>query len=215
MNNKIMSQSFIWMFIGLLVTFLTGFAVAHNEVMIINIFKNSMYWILCIVELVLVIFLSAKVRTMGKNTARICFLLYSFVSGLTFSSVFVIYKLTSILYVFLLAAVIFLIFGLIGYFTKLDLTKIGTYLMMALLAVIICFIVNIFVVNETFDMITSIICILIFIGFTAYDVQKIKNLADDGDVPEENLAIVSALNLYLDYINIFLHLLSIIGNSRD
>jgi len=215
MNNKIMSQSFIWMFIGLLVTFLTGFAVAHNEVMIINIFKNSMYWILCIVELVLVIFLSAKVRTMGKNTARICFLLYSFVSGLTFSSVFVIYKLTSILYVFLLAAVIFLIFGLIGYFTKLDLTKIGTYLMMALLAVIICFIVNIFVANETFDMITSIICILIFIGFTAYDVQKIKNLADDGDVPEENLAIVSALNLYLDYINIFLHLLSIIGNSRD
>lgn len=215
MNNKIMSQSFIWMFIGLLVTFLTGFAVAHNEVMIINIFKNSMYWILCIVELVLVIFLSAKVRTMGKNTARICFLLYSFVSGLTFSSVFVIYKLTSILYVFLLAAVIFLIFGLIGYFTKLDLTKIGTYLMMVLLAVIICFIVNIFVANETFDMITSIICILIFIGFTAYDVQKIKNLADDGDVPEENLAIVSALNLYLDYINIFLHLLSIIGNSRD
>lgn len=210
-----MSQSFIWMFIGLLVTFLTGFAVAHNEVMIINIFKNSMYWILCIVELVLVIFLSAKVRTMGKNTARICFLLYSFVSGLTFSSVFVIYKLTSILYVFLLAAVIFLIFGLIGYFTKLDLTKIGTYLMMVLLAVIICFIVNIFVANETFDMITSIICILIFIGFTAYDVQKIKNLADDGDVPEENLAIVSALNLYLDYINIFLHLLSIIGNSRD
>lgn len=215
MDNKIMSQSFIWMFVGLLVTFLTGFAVAHNEVMIVNIFKNSIYWILCIVELVLVIFLSAKVRSMGKNTARICFLLYSFVSGLTFSSVFVIYKLTSILYVFLLAAVIFLVFGLIGYFTKLDLTKLGTYLMMALFAAIICFVVNIFVGNETFDMVVSIICILIFIGFTAYDVQKIKNLAEDGDVPEENLAIVSALNLYLDYINIFLHLLSIIGNSRD
>lgn len=210
-----MSQSFIWMFVGLLVTFLTGFAVAHNEVMIVNIFKNSIYWVLCIVELVLVIFLSAKVRTMGKNTARISFLLYSFVSGLTFSSVFVIYKLTSILYVFLLAAIIFLIFGLIGYFTKLDLTKIGTYLMMALFAVIICFIINIFVGSETFDMVTSIICILIFIGFTAYDVQKIKNLALEDDVPEENLAIVSALNLYLDYINIFLHLLSIIGNSKD
>ncbi len=215
MENKIMSQSFIWMFVGLLVTFLTGFAVAHNEVMIVNIFKNSIYWVLCIVELVLVIFLSAKVRTMGKNTARISFLLYSFVSGLTFSSVFVIYKLTSILYVFLLAAIIFLIFGLIGYFTKLDLTKIGTYLMMALFAVIICFIINIFVGSETFDMVTSIICILIFIGFTAYDVQKIKNLALEDDVPEENLAIVSALNLYLDYINIFLHLLSIIGNSKD
>ncbi len=210
-----MSKSFIWMFIGLLVTFLTGFAVSHNETMIINIFRNSTYWVLCVVELILVIFLSAKVRTMGKNTARIFFILYSFVSGLTFSSIFIAYKLTSILFVFLLAAVIFLIFGLIGYYTKLDLTKWGTYLMMALIAVIICFIVNIFTANETFDFVLSVICILIFIGFTAYDVQKIKALAEEEDIPEDNLSIISALNLYLDYINIFLHLLSIIGNSKD
>ncbi len=215
MDNKVMSKSFIWMFIGLLVTFLTGFAVSHNETMIINIFRNSTYWVLCVVELILVIFLSAKVRTMGKNTARIFFILYSFVSGLTFSSIFIAYKLTSILFVFLLAAVIFLIFGLIGYYTKLDLTKWGTYLMMALIAVIICFIVNIFTANETFDFVLSVICILIFIGFTAYDVQKIKALAEEEDIPEDNLSIISALNLYLDYINIFLHLLSIIGNSKD
>ena len=215
MDNKVMSKSFIWMFIGLLVTFITGYAVSHNETMIINIFRNSTYWILCIVELILVIFLSAKVRTMGKNTAKIFFILYSFVSGLTFSSIFIVYKLTSILFVFLLAAIIFLVFGLIGYYTKLDLTKWGTYLMMALFEVIICFIINFFTANETFDLVLSIICILVFIGFTAYDVQKIKALAEEENIPEDNLSIISALNLYLDYINIFLHLLSIIGNSKD
>lgn len=215
MENKLMSKTFIWMFLGLLITFITGFAVAHNETMIINIFKNSTYIILCIVELVLVIALSAKARTMNKNTARIFFLLYSFVTGLTFSSIFIVYKLTSILYVFLIASVIFLVFGLIGYYTKLDLTKIGTYLMMALFAVIICLVINIFTNSETFDLIVTIISILVFIGFTAYDVQKIKRLALEDNIPEDNLSIIGALNLYLDYINIFLDLLRLFGSSRD
>lgn len=215
MSNKLMSKTFLWMCVGLLVTFLTGFFVAHNEVMIINIFKNSTYLILCVVELILVIVLSAKVRTMSKNVARIFFILYSFVTGLTFSSIFVIYELTSILYVFLLASVVFLVFGIIGYYTKLDLTKIGTYLMMALFAVIICFLINLFVDNNSFDLILSIISILVFIGFTAYDVQKIKRLSEEDLIPEDNLSIIGALNLYLDYINIFLDLLRIFGNSRD
>ncbi len=215
MTNKLMSKTFLWMFAGLLVTFLTGYFVSNNEVMIINIFKNSTYLILCVVELILVIVLSAKVRTMNKNIARICFILYSFVSGLTFSSIFIVYELTSILYVFLLASVVFLVFGLIGYFTNLDLTKISTYLMMALFAVIICYIINLFVSNNSFDLILSIISILIFIGFTAYDVQKIKRLGEEELIEEDNLSIVGALNLYLDYINIFLDLLRIFGNSRD
>lgn len=215
MENKLMSKTFLWMCIGLLVTFVTGYFVSHNEMMIINIFRNSTYIILCIVELVLVIALSAKVRTMGKNTARIFFILYSFVTGLTFSTIFIVYELTSILYVFLLAAVVFLVFGLVGYYTKLDLTKIGTYLMMALFAIIICFIINLFVDSNSFDIALTIISILIFIGFTAYDVQKIKRLGDEEIIPEDNLAIIGALNLYLDYINIFLDLLRLFGNSRD
>lgn len=215
MTNKLMSKTFLWMCVGLLVTFLTGFFVAHNEVMIVNIFKNSTYLILCVVELILVIALSAKVRTMSKNVARIFFILYSFVTGLTFSSIFVIYELTSILYVFLLASVVFLVFGIIGYYTKLDLTKIGTYLMMALFAIILCFLINLFVDNNSFDLVISIISILVFIGFTAYDVQKIKRLSEEDLIPEDNLSIIGALNLYLDYINIFLDLLRIFGNSRD
>lgn len=215
MENKLMSKTFLWMFVGLFITFLTGFMVSFNETMIINIFTGPTYLILCIVELILVIFLSSKVRSMSKNVARIMFILYSFVSGLTFSSIFIAYSISSIIYVFLIASVIFLVFGLIGYYTKLDLTKIGIYLMMALLAIIICVIVNLFINNNTFDLVISIISMLIFIGFTAYDVQKIKNLSLDGGIPEDNLSIIGALNLYLDYINIFLDLLRIIGNSKD
>ncbi len=215
MENKLMSKTFFWMCIGLFITFATGYFVSHNEMMIINIFKNSTYLILCIVELALVIILSAKARTMSKNAARIFFILYSFTTGLTFSSIFIVYQITSILYVFLLAAVVFLVFGLIGYFTNLDLTRIGTYLMMALFAVIICFLINLFTNSDTFDLIISIISLLVFIGFTAYDVQKIKRLGEEGDIPEDNLSIIGALELYLDYINIFLDLLRIFGNARD
>lgn len=214
MKNKIMSKTFIWMFIGLLITFITGYGVSINETMIINIFKNSTYIILAIIELALVIFLSARVKNMNKNTARVFFILYSFVSGLTFSSIFIVYEISSILYIFLIAAIVFLIFGLIGYFTKIDLTKLGSFLMMALLALIVCIIINIFIGSTTFDLILSAICILIFIGFTAYDVQKIKQLAYE-NIEEDNLAIIGALNLYLDYINIFLNLLSIFGDSKN
>lgn len=215
MKNKIMSKTFIWMFAGLLITFVTGYGVSHNETMIMNIFKNSVYIILAVIELVLVIFLSARVKKMNKNTARIFFILYSFVSGLTFSSIFIVYELTSILYIFLIAAIVFLVFGLIGYFTKIDLTKLRTYLFMTLFAVMICILINLFVGNETFDLVLSILCILIFFGFTAYDIQKIKRLSYEENIAEDNLAIIGALDLYLDYINIFLHLLSIFGDAKD
>ncbi len=215
MESKLMSKTFIWMFIGLLVTFITGYGVASNETMIINIYKNSIYIVLCIVELILVIFLSAKVHSMSKNMARICFIIYSFVTGLSLSSIFVIYSLSSILYVFLIAAVVFLVFGLLGYFTKLDLTKLGTYLMMILFGVIVCFLVNLFLNYEQFDFVLTLVSMVVFMGFTAYDVQKIKRLAENSTIPEDNLSIVGALNLYLDYINIFLDLLNLLGKSKD
>lgn len=215
MESKLMSKTFIWMFIGLLVTFITGYGVASNETMIINIYKNSIYIVLCIVELILVIFLSTKVHSMSKNMARICFIIYSFVTGLSLSSIFVIYSLSSILYVFLIAAVVFLVFGLLGYFTKLDLTKLGTYLMMILFGVIVCFLVNLFLNYEQFDFVLTLVSMVVFMGFTAYDVQKIKRLAENSTIPEDNLSIVGALNLYLDYINIFLDILRLVGNSKD
>ena len=214
MKDNLVSKTFLWMCFGLLVTFLTGYFVSHSEVMLENIYGGMSYWIFVIVELVLVIVLSARVMKMKPATAKVCFLLYSFVSGLTFASIFVYYAIDSIMLIFLVAAVIFAVMALIGYTTKVDLTRVGTYLFFALIAALITMIINIFLGSSTLAMIISIVCVLIFIGITAYDVQKIKMLENSG-LPKENLAIYGALDLYLDFINLFLHLLQLFGRSRD
>ena len=214
MKNSLISKTFLWMCFGLLVTFLTGYFVSNSEVMLENIYGGMSYIIFIIVELVLVIVLSARVMKMKPATAKVCFLLYSFVSGLTFASIFVYYAIGSIMLIFLVASVIFAVMALIGYLTKVDLTRVGTYLFFALIAAIITMIVNIFLDSSTLSMIISVVCVLIFVGITAFDVQKIKMLENSG-LPQENLAIYGALDLYLDFINLFLHLLQLFGRSRD
>lgn len=215
MENKIMPKVFGWMFIGLLVTFITGFVVYNSPQMIETIFSTGWFFGIIIAELVLVVMLSARLRKMQPTTAKICFILYSFVSGLTFSTVFITYDIFSIMWVFFLAAAIFGIFAVIGSATKKDLTKMGSYLLMGLIGIILCTILNIFFQWETFDLILSIVIILVFIGFTAYDVQKIKALSESNIIPEENLAIYGALELYLDFINIFLELLQLFGKQDN
>ena len=212
--NQLLSKTFLWMFTGLLVTFLTGYIVSINENMVLSIFGGPVFWLVIILEFALVIFFSARVHKMKPITAKICFLLYSFVSGLTFSSVFIGFDIGSVMYVFLIAAVTFAIFGAIGYFVNVDLNKISTFLIMALFAIIICCLVNLFLANSTFDLIISIIALLVFFGFTAYDIQAMKILGNSG-IDHDVVAINGAFQLYLDFINIFLHLLSIIGNSKD
>ena len=212
--SKIISKTFLWMFLGLLVTFLTGFFVSTNENMINAIFNGSLYWIFIILELVIVIYFSSRVAKMKPTAARMSFLLYSFISGLTFSSIFLVFELSSVMYVFLIAAVLFGIFGLIGYKTKYDLTKLGSFLFMGLIGVIICTIINIFLRNSTFDLIVSIITLIIFLGYTAFDIKRLKTL-NDMNVDSDIIAINGAFELYLDFINIFIHLLSIIGDAKD
>ena len=214
MKDNLISKTFLWMCFGLLITFITGYFVAHNEVMLENIYGGWGYWIFVIVELLLVIVLSARIMRMKPATAKVCFLLYSFVSGLTFASIFVYYAIDSIMIIFLVSAIIFAVMAIIGYTTNVDLTRIGTYLFFALVAVLVVALINIFIGSSMLAMIISIVCVLIFIGITAYDVQKIKALENSG-LPKENLAIYGALDLYLDFINLFIHLLSIFGKSRD
>jgi FtsH-binding integral membrane protein len=209
--NGILKKTFGWMSIGLLVTFLTAYVSAVNVNIAYSI--SRMYLILALVELGLVIFLSARITKMSPTTARIVFLLYSFVTGLTFASIFLYYEMASIILVFLMTAIMFGVFALIGYTTNLDLNKIGTYLLVGLISIIICSIINIFIGGNTFGIIISIISIIIFLGYTAYDIQKIKELENYMD--EENLAIFGALQLYLDFINIFIDLLRIFGSRRD
>lgn len=152
---------------------------------------------------------------MKPATAIVSFLIYSAVSGLTFSIIFVTYDLSSIMYVFLLAAGIFAVFAFLGAVTKIDLSKLGVYLFIGLFAIIICGLINLFLNNSTFDMIVSCIAIAIFVGYTAYDVQQILRMQEFNMLPEDNLAIYGALELYLDFINLFLRLLQLFGSSHS
>lgn len=215
MNSKILPKVFGWMFLGLLLTFATGFFISLHPYAMLKMISGAGLIGILIAEVVLVIFLSWRIQKMSPITAKICFMLYSIVTGITFSTIFIAYDMTSIISVFLITAVIFGVFALIGSKTKADLSKVGTYLFMALIGVIICTIVNIFLNNSTFDLMISCLTVVVFVGLTAYDVQKIIRLESFSMIPEENLAIYGALQLYLDFINLFLELLKLFGNDRD
>ena len=211
--NDVLKKVYGWMSIGLLLTFVTAYVVASSSNMINAIFNSSLVWILPIIEIILVIYLSVRVTKMNPTTARIVFLIYSFVTGLTFSTIFITYEMASIVYVFLITALVFGALAFVGYTTKVDLTKAGTYLMIGLFGIIICALINLFIGNGMFEIIICSISILIFLGFTAYDVQKINQLSNY--IEEDNLAIYGALTLYLDFINIFIDLLRLFGKGRD
>lgn len=215
MTNKILPKVFGWMFVGLLITFFTGYYVSLHPETMLKLFGGWAFIVIIIIEFALVIFLSARITRMKPSTAIISFIIYSAVSGLTFSSIFVTYELCSIMYVFLLAAIIFAVFALIGATTKTDFTKVGPYLLIGLIAIIICGIINIFINNSTFDLIISVAGVGIFVIYTAYDVQQIIKLNQLSVIPEDNMAIYGALELYLDFINLFLRLLQLFGRSDD
>ena len=210
--NQVLRKTFLWMFLGLMVTFFTAYVVATNESMLYAVF-GKFYFVLVIIEIVLVLVLAVRITKMSPTVARILFILYSFVTGLTFSSIFIVYEMKSVIFVFLITALLFGILAFMGYVTNADLTKLGTYLMMGLVAILISYVINIFAHNDTFEIIICSISALVFLGFTAYDVKKIEALSNTID--EDNLAIYGALQLYLDFINIFIDLLKLFGNSRD
>lgn len=213
MENKIFSKVYGWMFIGLLISFITGYYVSTQPNIIYNLFSKGMFFILVLVEIGLCIWLSAGIRKMQTSTAKILFGLYSFVTGLTFSTIFVAYRIDSIIMVFGITALTFAIMALVGTFTNIDLTKLGTILFMGLLGIIIASIINIFIGSQTLDLGIVIIGIVIFTLYIAYDVQKVKYIAQT--LEEDKAAIICAFELYLDFINLFIKLLRLFGKSKD
>lgn len=211
MKNKLFSKVFMWMFLGLLTTFFVANYVSNNDAMINNIFTTNLYWYLFIIELIVVGFLSSRIYKMDKKVAATLYLLYSFLNGLTISIFFILFSINSIMFIFLLTSFIFGMFALVGYFTKIDISKYSTLLFMGLIGIIISSIINMFIGNTTFELFISWITIILFVGITAYDIQKIKRLSDT-DIDKDNLAIISAFMLYLDFINIFINLLRLFGN---
>lgn len=177
----------------------------------------SLIWVIFIAQIGLVIWLSARITKMSMTSATLLFILYSVLMGVTMSTIFMVYTMGSIASVFFITAGMFLAMSLIGYFTRLDLTRLGSLLFMALIGVVIASVVNIFLGSETLYWIISYVAVVVFVGLTAYDTQKIKEmLAEYGQADEmgHKLALYGALTLYLDFINLFLYLLRIFGDRK-
>lgn len=212
-TNQLFSKVFMWLCLGLLITFGVGYFVQENVELLSFIFSNSLYIFIWIAELVIAIFLSVRIHKMSSKTATVLYLLYTGLTGLTFSTIFVVYQLESIIFVFAVTALILFIFGIIGFKTKLDLSKIGTFLMMGILAIIILMVVSIFVESVALNLGLTIASLIIFIIYIAYDIQMIKRklyYTQDDD----SLAIYGAFQLYMDFINIFIDLLRLFGKER-
>ena len=213
MENKIFSKIYGWMFIGLLVSFITGYYVSTNTNMLYNIFSTSLYWIIPIIEIVVVIWLSAGIRKMNIVTARTLFILYSLLTGLTLSIIFIAFKMDSIITVLGITSAMFAIMSVIGRYTSMDLTKLRTILFMGLIGILLATIVNIFIGSTTFDLLIAVVGVIIFTLYIAYDTQKIKYAVET--LEEDKAAIICAFELYLDFINLFIKLLRLFGKSRD
>lgn len=177
----------------------------------------SLIWITIIAQFGLVIWLSARLQKMTMTAATLLFILYSALMGVTMSSIFMVYTTESIAATFFVTAGTFLAMSVIGMVTRMDLTRLGSILLMALIGLIIATIVNIFVASDTLYWIISYAGVLIFVGLTAFDTQKIKSMITEYGTADEmgyKLALFGALTLYLDFVNLFLYLLRILGN-RD
>ena len=214
----LMRKVYVWMTLALVLTGVTAYGVASSPGVITAIFSNQLlFWGLIIVEFALVFGISAAINRLSLTTATLMFVLYSVINGAVLSSIFLIYTLSSIASVFFITAGTFGVMALIGYTTKTDLTSMGKILFMALIGIIIATIVNIFLKSSGLQMIVSYLGVLIFVGLTAYDSQKIKNMllmAPDAGEGAQKLALLGALTLYLDFINLFIYLLRIFGRRE-
>ena len=215
----LMRNVYIWMTLALVITGLTAMVTAKSEALMTFIFTNNWAVIaLMILQLGLVFYFSARLNRMSFSTATAVFILYSAITGLTFSSIFVVFSMSSIATTFFITAGMFAAMALVGSFTKKDLSGMGKFALMALIGLIIAGIVNMFLRNAMMDFIVSGIGVLVFAGLTAYDSQKIRQMLQmQSEINEstQKLALLGSLSLYLDFINIFLYLLRFFGSSRD
>lgn len=214
----VMRKVYGWMAMALAITGLTAYMVAGNAMLLDIIFGNRLVmWILILGELGLVMTLSAGINKFSATTATLLFVLYSVVNGATLSVIFLAYELGSIGIVFLISAGTFGVMALVGSTTKTDLTSMGKLLFFALIGLVIATVVNIFVGSSMLQLVVSCIGVLVFVGLTAYDAQKIKQMvayADPNSETTAKLAILGALSLYLDFVNLFLYLLRLFGNRK-
>lgn len=215
-----MSKVYLWMTVGLTLTALTAWIVGHTEALVATLFSSPVIPIVLFVgELGLVIALSAAIHKMSAQTATLLFLLFSLLNGLTLATIFLVYTTASIANAFLSTAGMFGAMTVYGTVTKRDLTSLGSFLFMGLIGLVIASLINLFLANPMMDLIISCVGVLVFTLFTAYDTQKLREFGAEAPLDDSQAvqrgAILGALTLYLDFINLFISLLRLFGGNRD
>ena len=213
-----MSKVYAWMTLALAVSAIAAFYTASSETLIRFIYGTRWgIWALLIAEIALVVYLSARLNKISFATGAVVFGIHSLLNGVTLSSILLAYSAGTVYTAFLSTALTFGVMSLIGYTTKKDLTSIGSFLMMGLVGLIIASLVNIFLRNSMMDTIITYLGLFIFIGLTAYDTQKIKqaiSMQGQWGIDVRKIALIGALSLYLDFINLFLNIVRLLGDRR-
>ena len=213
-ENKIFGKTFFWMFLGLLGSAIIAWY-TYSSGLFIDIVLGNYFNLLLILELVVVLVFSLLFRKMPPTLVGILYFVYAMINGVTLSVIFAVFDLSSIIYLFIVSAVIYGVLGLIGYKTDKDLTSWKPYLSVFLIAGIVLSIINIFIQNSTFELFLDCAILILFFGITIYDINKIKLLQQDPNIVSEKIHIYCAMQLYLNFINIFLRILSIFGKRRN
>jgi FtsH-binding integral membrane protein len=215
--RQYMLSVYNYMGLGLAITGLVAFFVASTPALYQPIFGTPLKWVVMLAPIGFVFFLSARIHSMSASAAQITFWIYAAVMGLSLASIFLVFTGESVARVFFITAGTFGAMSLYGYTTQRDLSQFGSFLMMGLIGVIIASVVNIFLGSSALQFAISVIGVLVFVGLTAYDTQRIKETYFEGDVGEvvTKKAIMGALTLYLDFINLFVMLLQLFGQSRE
>lgn len=215
----LMRKVYLWMTMALVITGLCAWGTATSPSMVQLVYGNrAAIWVLLIAELGLVFYTTARIQRLSLTTATTLFIIYSALNGVTLSSIFMVYAMTSIAKVFFITAGTFGVMALYGSVTKTDLSKFGNLFLMALFGLIIATVANLFIKNSGFDLILSYIGVVLFVGLTAWDSQQIKralSMQAGLDESAQKVALLGALELYLDFINLFLYLLRIFGRSDN
>lgn len=214
----LMRKVYVWMTLALAITGLTAYGVATSPGVLQAIYGNKiLFWGLIIAEFALVVGVSSALHRLSLATATLMFVLYSVINGALLSYVFLVYTASSVATVFFITAGTFAAMALVGYTTKTDLSSMGKILLMALIGLIIATLVNMFIKSEGMTLLLSYVGVLVFVGLTAYDSQKIKQMllqAPDAGEVGQKVALMGALTLYLDFINLFIYLLRIFGKKE-
>ncbi len=216
--NRHVTRTFLWMFIGLMVTFLTAYLGYMTGALVYVFFIPAVPVVLLVAELAVVLVLSARIHKLNVGTARVLFLLYAVLNGVVFSTYFLLFEMSTLIYVFALTAVYFGVFALYGRFTKRDLSGFGPYIVGGLIFLLVMSLLSLFLPMGGLERVICLIGIALFLGITAYDSQKIGQYYvayHDDSAMLQRASIFSALQLYLDFINLFLYLLRFFARSRS